>query len=300
LILAAGRGTRYKGLKQLDAVGPNLETIAEYSIYDACKAGFKKVVFVIAKEMSARFEKEIFARLPSEIDIACAFQEIDAIPEGFQIPADRAKPWGTGHAVWTAKDSIFEPFAVINADDFYGTESFGAVAEFLVHTQSGGALEEYAMVGFDLYKTLSQHGPVSRGICEVQEDGCLRRIEELKNIRRTQNGVRYEDLKGVARPLTGKESVSMNMWAFTPSIFRHLETGFEQFLCNDAASPEAEYYLPYAVNELIQKGIARVKVLATESAWFGITYGKDRSFIVENIDRLISQGKYPGRLWRSL
>lgn len=292
LILAAGMGTRYGGLKQVDPVGPSGETIMDYSIYDALRAGFGKLVFVIRKDIEQTFRQAIGARFEDRIAVDYVFQELDDLPQGFRVPPGRTKPWGTAQAILSAARVIHEPFASINADDFYGTESFRLLA---AHLQS--ASQDYALVGFVLRNTLSDFGPVARGVCQVNEHGLLQSVVELTHIQRDGSGAVSKDAAGHITRLTGDELVSMNMWGFTPSIFPQLQRAFQEFLVNHGASGQDECYLPSAVNALVAAAGARVRVLRTTDKWFGFTYREDRQHVTSSINRLIREGHYPERLW---
>jgi dTDP-glucose pyrophosphorylase len=292
LVLAAGMGNRYGGLKQIDPVGPGGETIIDYSIYDALRAGFGKVVFVIRKDIEQAFKQAVGARFERLIGVEYVFQELDKLPLGFSVPAGRTRPWGTLHAVLMAADAISEPFAVVNADDFYGSEGYRALAQ---HLQRGTA--DYAMVGFVLRNTLSDFGAVSRGVCRVDEDDLLQGVVELTNIERNGVHARNTDSTGRVTRLSGDEVVSMNMWGFTPQVFGQLREHFQKFLNLDGSNVRSESYLPNTVNELISAGQARVKVLRTNESWVGVTYREDHPRVVQAIRRLIDRGNYPSRLW---
>jgi dTDP-glucose pyrophosphorylase len=292
LVLAAGMGSRYGGLKQIDPIGPDGETIIDYSIYDALRAGFGKIVFVLRREIEYNFRQTIAARFDRRIAVEYVFQGLEDLPPGFSVPEGRTKPWGTTQAVLAAADAIHEPFAVINADDFYGAESFRGLAAYL---QSSS--DDYAMIGFVLRNTLSDFGAVARGICQVDAQGFLKSIVERTNIARDGSQVISTDSKGAANPLSGDEIVSMNIWGFTPGIFRQLRLIFEEFLDENGSDLRAESYLPSAVNSLINSGQARVRVLPTSDSWFGVTYRQDRARVVESIARLVREGCYPERLW---
>jgi NDP-sugar pyrophosphorylase family protein len=292
LVLAAGMGNRYGGLKQIDPVGPGGETIIDYSIYDALRAGFGKVVFVIRKDIEQAFKQAVGARFERLIGVEYVFQELDKLPLGFSVPAGRTRPWGTLHAVLMAADAISEPFAVVNADDFYGSEGYRALAQ---HLQRGTA--DYAMVGFVLRNTLSDFGAVSRGVCRVDEDDLLQGVVELTNIERNGVHARNTDSTGRVTRLSGDEVVSMNMWGFTPQVFGQLREHFQKFLNLDGSNVRSESYLPNTVNELISAGQARVKVLRTNDSWVGVTYREDHPRVVQAIRRLIDRGNYPSRLW---
>jgi NDP-sugar pyrophosphorylase family protein len=292
LVLAAGMGSRYGGLKQVDPVGPDDETIMDYSIFDAHKAGFGRVVFVIRKEIEKLFVQKVGARYEKRIAVDYVFQEIGTLPQGFALPSGRVKPWGTAHAILMAAAAIQEPFAVINADDFYGAEGYRALAH---HLQLGTC--DYAMVGYTLRETLSDFGAVARAVCQVDDEGSLLDIFELKRIEREDNHTVNRDSDGREMKLTGNEIVSMNMWGFTPRIFDLLRESFQKFLERHGADLNAECYLPSTVNDLIHAGKAHVKVLRSSDSWFGITYREDRGHAVESIRRLIESGAYPKRLW---
>lgn len=281
-------GSRYGGLKQIDAVGPSGETILDFSVYDASRAGFGQIVFVIRRDIEDAFRQSIGARFEQRVPVKYVFQEIDDLPPGFTVPAGRTKPWGTTQAVLAAAEVIHEPFAVINADDFYGQESFQSLSRHL-QTESSG----YAMIGFILRNTLSEFGSVARGISAVDENGYLASVVEVTGIERDSGEIKAAG--GI--PLSGDEIVSMNMWGFTPRVFDQLRAYFESFLEANSLDQRAECYLPNAVNSLIHSGESRVRVLPTSEAWFGVTYREDRPRVVESIGRLVSSGVYPKRLW---
>ncbi len=293
LVLAAGMGSRYGGLKQLDPVGPDNETIMDYSIFDARRAGFAKVVFVIRKEMEEAFREKIGIRYEKRLAVEYVFQETGKLVPRSLLPGGRTKPWGTTHAILMAANSIDEPFGVINADDFYGASSYRLLAQ---HLQSGS--EDYAMVGFVLRNTLSEFGTVARGVCHVTDDGYLKDITELKSIEREGSNITNIDAEGQETVLTGNETVSMNMWGFTSTVFPQLCEHFERFLKRYGGDLKAECYLPSSVDTLIHSGQARVKVLRSCDAWFGVTYREDHSRVVESVTHLIEQGTYPRGLWR--
>jgi UTP-glucose-1-phosphate uridylyltransferase len=292
LILAAGIGSRYGGLKQIDPVGPSGETIMDYSIYDALRAGFGRIVFVLREEIETAFRQTIAARFEHRIAIDYVFQELDDLPPGFSVPDGRTKPWGTTQAVLAADGVIREPFAVINADDFYGAESFRALA---AHLQS--ATSDYAMIGFVLRNTLSDFGAVARGVCQVDEHSFLKSIIEMTNIARDGSQAKSTASSGAVSELSGDETVSMNMWGFMPGVFAQLEKIFQEFLETHGSDLRAESYLPNTVNRLIDSGQARIRVLPTAGLWFGVTYRQDRACVVESIARLVKAGVYPERLW---
>lgn len=287
VVLAAGMGSRYGGLKQIDPVGPSGETVLDYAVFDALRAGFTRVVFVIRRDFEAIFREKIGARYAGRVAVDYVFQSLDALPAGFTPPAGREKPWGTGHAVWCARDSVQENFAVINADDFYGADSFVQLARFL-RPKSVEACE-FAMVGFRLANTLSEHGTVARGVCTAAADGALQSIVE-------QTGIAPDDV-GPGRKYSGAEVVSMNCWGFTPRLLAGLDGQFREFLLARGTEPKAEFYLPAAVSTLIARGEAGVHVLPTESAWFGVTYREDKPRVEAAIAALVQAGRYPARLW---
>jgi hypothetical protein len=290
--MAAGMGSRYGGLKQIEPVGPSGETIIDYSIYDAIRAGFGKLVFVIRKDIEQPFKEVVGARFEKRIPVEYVFQELDKLPAGFQVPAGRTKPWGTTQAVLMTADVIHKPFAVINADDFYGAESYRVLAQ---HLQSGAP--EYSMVGFVLRNTLSEFGTVARGVCQVSSDGYLETISELTSIGRDGDRAKNTDSEGKVTLLTGDEPVSMNMWGFTPGVFGQLEEHFKKFLEQNGADAKRECYVPSTVNEMLQAGQAKVKVLHSNDPWFGVTYREDHPQVVASIKKLIDSGTYPESLW---
>ncbi len=295
VVLAAGMGSRYGGLKQIDPVGPSGETVLDYAVFDALRAGFARVVFVIRRDFEALFREKIGARYSGRIAVDYVFQSLEALPAGGVVPAGREKPWGTGHAVWCARAALPGSFAVINADDFYGADSFTQLAEFLRATRGPA----HAMVGFRLASTLSEHGAVSRGVTSTAVDGALRSIVETHGI--TAGEV------GPAGKYSGNEFVSMNCWGFTPALFAGLDGKFREFLAGLVARDEgtpptpdpmkAEFYLPVAVSEMITRGEATVRVLPTESAWFGITYRDDKPRVQAALAALVRAGRYPAQLW---
>jgi UTP-glucose-1-phosphate uridylyltransferase len=286
LVMAAGMGSRYGGLKQIDAVGPRGEAIIDYSIHDALRAGFGRLVFVIRRDIEAPFREAIGGKFEKRIAVDYVFQELDKVPAGFTIPHGRTKPWGTTHAILMAEDVVREPFAAINADDFYGRESFQVMADFL-----RAGTSDYSMVGYTLRNTLSEHGSVSRGVCECDAAGFLRAIVELTKIEKRARGAQAED-----RVLSGDELVSMNFWGFTPAVFPQLREHFNAFLRRSGQELKSECYIPIPVNELVTSGAARVKVLRTSASWFGITYKEDKPQVVASIRQLIANGDYPEML----
>jgi UTP-glucose-1-phosphate uridylyltransferase len=290
--MAAGMGSRYGGLKQIDPVGPAGETIIDYSIYDAMRAGFGKLVFIIRNDIEQAFKETVGARFEKRIPVEYVHQELDKLPPGFTVPQGRTKPWGTTQAVLLAEGVVNEPFAVINADDFYGAESYRVLAE---HLKSGSP--DYAMVGFVLRNTLSDFGSVARGVCRVNAGGFLEKIEELTNIERDGNGAKNTAPDGTVTRLSGEEPVSMNFWGFTPQIFPQLRQVFHRFLERNSKEMKAESYVPSAVGELVNAGEARVKVLRSRDSWFGVTYREDRPRVIDSVGTLIDAGTYPGALW---
>ena len=292
LVMAAGMGSRYGGLKQIDPVGPSGETLMDYSIFDAMRAGFGKVVYVIRKDIEAPFKEIIGAKFEQRIPVDYVYQELDKIPQGFNVPEGRTKPWGTTQAVLMAEDTIREPFAVINADDFYGEQGYQVLAK---HLTSGSP--DYAMVGFVLRNTLSEFGSVARGVSQADENGYLQSVVELTKVERDGNGAKNTEPDGKVTQLTGNELVSMNMWGFQPSIFPLLHERFHAFLERSGNDLKSEHFVPTAVNELVSSGQARVKVLSTNDAWFGVTYREDRPRVVDSVAALIKKGKYPEKLW---
>jgi len=295
LVMAAGMGSRYGGLKQIEPVGPNGEIIIDYTIHDALRAGFGKLVFVIRHYFEDAFREKIGRKFDRFAEVTYVFQELDAGLGGFEAPPDREKPWGTGHAVLVGRDAIQEPFGVVNADDFYGPNSMRLLADFL---RGGGSeeVEEYAMVGFVLRNTLSEHGTVARGVCEHDGSMHLRRVVEYTKIERYGNGARQVGEDGRGTGFSGDEIVSMNLWGFQTSVFGHLKIGVEDFLARRGGDPKAEFYLPAAVDEMIRGGEARVKILPTEDEWFGVTYREDHPVAVSKVRKLIATGVYPERL----
>jgi len=282
-------GSRYGGLKQIEPVGPSGETMLDYSVFDAIRAGFGRVVFVIRRDFEAVFKKQIGAKYAGRIAVDYVYQSLDALPAGFAAPQGRVKPWGTGHATWCARGAVREPFAVINADDFYGADAFRKLAGFLGATQGGD--DEAALVGFKLARTLSENGAVSRGVCEVSPDGWLRGVTEHTGILAAEVGKKF----------SGDETVSMNCWGFTPRFFDALDARFLAFLRTPAAmeagaGAKAEFYLPAAVSDLIAGGALRVRALAADADWFGVTYPADRPRVVAALAALVARGEYPARL----
>ena len=287
LVMAAGMGSRYGGLKQLDPVGPNGETIIDYSVYDAVRSGFNKVVFIIRREFEKEFKSQITNKYEGSIKVEFAFQELNALPNNFNCPEGRIKPWGTGQAILTAAGLINEPFVAINGDDFYGRDSYGVIADYY---KSEG--DSFSMVAFQLGNTLSDFGGVSRGLCAV-ENGLLSTVVETHNIKKGAEGVTSdEDIS-----LDGTEPVSMNVWGFTPDLFDHLRSMFHDFLERDGKEMKSEFLIPSVVNNLIHANTKHVKVLRTDSSWFGVTYKEDKPYVVKQIQELIDNDEYPNKLF---
>jgi dTDP-glucose pyrophosphorylase len=295
LVLAAGMGSRYGGLKQMDALGPHGETIIDYSIYDAIRAGFGKVVMIIRKSIEEDFKQVFLKKYSHKIDLDYVLQEIEYVPEGVIYNPNRVKPWGTAHAVLMAADVIKEPFCVINGDDFYGADAFTQMANFLTQQQADAAT--YCMVGYLLAKTLSDYGFVARGICESDTNGYLTGITECTQIKRIGNVICYKDAKEVNHPLPDDRIVSMNFWGFTPACFDMLKIAFGNFIRQHGNDLKAELYIPTVVGGLIAEKKASVKVLSSTAEWFGVTYKEDRSYVVDRLKKLTETGVYPGPLW---
>lgn len=296
LVLAAGMGSRYGSLKQMDGVGPNGEAIIDYSVYDAIRAGFGKVVFVIrhsfAEDFCEVFNKERFG---GRIEVEYVYQELDKLPEGFSLPADRVKPWGTNHAVMMASDVINEPFAVINADDFYGRDGYAVIGKYL--SELAGSEGKYCMVGYEVSKTLSENGTVSRGVCTVNSEGNLEGMVERTKIERVDGTIVFHDL-GDPQPLEENTPVSMNLFGFTPDYFRHSEAFFKEFLAANIDNLKSEFFIPLMVNKVITEGTATMRVLSTTAKWFGVTYKEDKPQLMAKLEELIEAGEYPRDLWK--
>lgn len=294
-VLAAGMGSRYGGLKQLDSLGPHGETIMDYSIYDAIRAGFGKVVFVIRKDFEQDFREKVLSKYEGHIPVEVVFQSVETLPAGFKCPSDRTKPWGPAHAVLMAKDVIKEPFAVINADDFYGRNSFEVIAQDLMRLRSGKG--DYSMVGFRVGNTMTENGSVSRGVCE-NKDGLLKSVVERKSIEYgPDHEIVFTDEDGNQKTLDPSTPVSMNMWGFTPDYFDYAEREFTKFLQHELDTPKAEQVIPDVADALIKSGEASFKVLDTDSRWFGVTYAEDRPGVVAKFAELHSKGEYPANMF---
>lgn len=300
-LLAAGMGSRYGGLKQLDGLGPNGETIMDYSIYDAIEAGFGKIVWVIRKDFEEQFRTQILAKYEGKVQCELCFQALDALPEGFSVPEGRVKPWGTNHAVLMGKDVIREPFCVINCDDFYNRDAFMVMGKFLSNLPEGST-GKYSMVGFRVANTLSENGTVSRGICSTDENNHLTTCVERTKIARVDGKCAYRennDENGAWVNIEDNTPVSMNMWGFTPDYFEYSEAYFREFLSDPAnqTNLKSEFFIPLMVNKLITEGTATCEVLDTTSKWFGVTYSEDRPATVERIAALVADGTYPNKLF---
>ena len=297
LVMAAGMGSRYGGLKQIDPVGPNGEIILEYSIYDAIRAGFGKVVFVIRRDFEELFKEAIGNKFTGKIAVEYCFQDMATGIGSHKIPEGRTKPWGTGHAILMAKDLIKEPFAAINADDFYGRQSYKLIADYL--SRPDASAKDYTMCGFELRNTLSENGSVARGVCMTGANGMLTTVVERTNIEKDgQGGAKFTDADGTIYSLSGHEIVSMNMWGFQPSIFAHLERMFKTFLAEKGNEIKSEFYIPFVVDALVKEGSATVKVLPTPDSWFGVTYPGDKPMTIASIQALVTKGEYPANLWK--
>jgi len=293
LILAAGMASRYGSMKQVEGFGPNGETIMDYSIYDAIKAGFGKVVFIIRKEFEENFRKNFDEKLKGKIETVYVDQNLNAFINGYKVPAERTKPWGTAHAVLCAKDVINEPFAVINADDFYGRDAFQKASDFL---NSGVSEHAYSIIGYNLSNTLSEHGTVSRGVCQVDNNMNLISITERTKIRKDGDKVINED--GETQEIPSDSKVSMNFWCFDPFVFPFTESAFRMFLDKQANDPKAEFFIPIVADAFIKEKGGTIKVIPTSSQWFGVTYKEDAPGVKQSIDKLLASGEYPEALWK--
>jgi len=295
IVLAAGMGSRYGSLKQLDGVGPHEETIIDYAVFDAIKAGYGKVIFIIRESFSEDFKAKISSKFEDQIEVEFAFQAVDSPIKGINKFPERSKPWGTAHAVLVAKDLVKEPFAVVNADDFYGRDALRILAEFLTTKVS---VNHFAMVGYELAKTLSDNGSVSRGICEMNSDGNLTTVVERTKIERLEDQRIYFSENAGKIELEAKNLVSMNLWGFHPSIFQAMENQFVDFVNNNANDPKSEFYIPLVVNDLISKEKATVEVLPTSSQWYGVTYKEDKPLVQKALIKMTGEGTYPEDLWK--
>jgi NDP-sugar pyrophosphorylase family protein len=294
LVLAAGMGTRYGGNKQLDEVGPSGETIIDYSIYDAIRAGFGKIVFVIRRDIEEQVKERFVDRLQGKIEVDYVFQEITNLPEGVRVAPDRSKPWGTSHAILVTRDKIKEPFGVINADDYYGVESFKILRDFLVNDK---APDNYCIVGYKLGNTLSDHGHVNRGVCKADDAGFLSHIVETRQIEKTKDGATAPGPDGTLIQFTGNEIVSMNLWGFKPSCYDFLGKEFRNFINNYGMDLKSELDIPTSVDKFVKNGEITIKILMSNERWFGVTYREDKPFVVESIKKMIRKGVYPARIY---
>ena len=296
VVLAAGRGSRYGGLKQMDPMGPNGETVLDYSVFDAIRAGFSKVIFVIREDFAEAFRKDVGDKFTSQIEVAYSFQKLTDLPNGFSVPEGREKPWGTSHAILAARDEIDRPFAVINADDFYGKDAYSQAASFLTSNPIESSKANYALVGYKLSNTLSDHGSVNRGICQTA-DGLLKGVEEVVEIARKEaDEIEGRSLDGSACLVDEDAIVSMNLWGFPVSFLAELENHFISFLKERGSEMKSECYIPTVVDDLINEGVADCHVLETSSSWFGVTYPDDKPHVVLSIQQLIDSGEYPSPL----
>ncbi|WP_026473473.1 nucleotidyltransferase family protein [Alkaliflexus imshenetskii] len=293
LILAAGMGSRYGGLKQMDEIGPSGESIIDYSVFDAIRAGFGKVVFVIREDFADAFKARFEPRLRGRIETEYVFQSLDKVPSGFSVPEGREKPWGTGHAMLMAKDAIKTPFAIINADDFYGRTAYVQAVDFIQKSKNEN---EYAMIGYALKNTLSEHGTVSRGVCEADASGNLTRVTERTKIGLEGRKIFFYE-SDFKEELTGEEPVSMNFWIFKPTFFAHLEDGFKKFLSARGEEMKSEFYFNIQADNMVKSGEAEVKIINTPAKWFGVTYQEDKPMVLASLNELIDKGEYPSSLW---
>lgn len=294
LVLAAGMGSRYGGNKQLDEVGPSGETIIDYSIYDAIRAGFGKIVFVIRRDIEDQVKERFCEKLNGKIEVDYVFQEITNLPEGVKVSPDRQKPWGTSHAILVTKEKIREPFGVINADDYYGVESFKILRDFLVNDHDPN---NYCIVGYKLGNTLSEHGHVNRGVCKAGTDGLLLNIVETRQIEKTRDGAKAPGENGDILHFTGDEIVSMNLWGFKPSCYDFLGQEFRAFINEKGMDPKSELDIPTSVDKFVKNGEITIKVLMSNERWFGVTYREDKPFVVESIKKMVRKGIYPARIY---
>jgi dTDP-glucose pyrophosphorylase len=293
LVLAAGMGTRYGGNKQLDQVGPSGETIIDYSIYDAIRAGFGKIVFVIRRDIEEQIKERFVDRLKGKIEVDYVFQEITNLPEGAKVSPDRQKPWGTSHAILVTEKAISEPFGVINADDYYGVDSFRILRDFLVNDQDPN---NYCIVGYKMGNTLSDHGHVNRGVCGV-ENGLLKNIVETRQIEKTATGAKAPGPDGKDLIFTGNEVVSMNLWGFKPSCYSFLGSEFRSFIDKNGMDPKAELDIPTSIDKFVKNGEITIQILMSNEHWFGVTYREDKPFVVDSINKMISEGVYPSKIY---
>jgi UTP-glucose-1-phosphate uridylyltransferase len=294
VIMAAGMASRYGSMKQIQGFGPGGETIMDYSIYDAIRAGFDKVVFIIRKDFAEQFKNIFEPKLKGKIKTEYVYQEMGAFLGNFSAPAERKKPWGTSHAILCAKDVVDEPFAVINADDFYGSDGFLNACDFLTNQCDE---KTYALVGYDLAKTLSENGSVSRGVCETDLNNNLQDINERIKIYRENSQIVYEDANGIKHEVPEDAKASMNFWCFHPSLFAFLEAEFKKFLSQSINDLKGEFLIPYTADQFINSKLGAIKVLPTDAQWFGVTYKEDAPVVTDNIKSLVAEGMYPSKLW---
>ena len=297
VVMAAGIGSRYGGLKQIEPVGPNGEGVLSYAVYDAIRAGFKRVVLVIRKDIEKQFRERIGRGIERQVDTDYVFQDVGMLPEGFELPAKREKPWGTAHAILCCKNAVDSSFAAINADDFYGPASYRVLYDYLRQVRDGPADCDYCMVGFELGKTLSPHGPVARGICTVSSADALEEVVERLKVRESDGEIRYEEDDGEWAAVPRGSIASMNMWGATPTLFAALEDRFRRFLERHIGEPGVEFLFPVVIGELIRDGCARVKVLRTNETWLGVTYKEDLAAFRQAIADRVERGDYPQKLW---
>lgn len=298
LIMAAGMGSRYGGLKQIDPIGPRGEIVLDFSIYDALRAGFGKVVFVIRKDIEDAFKKAVGSKYENRVAVEYVFQDLEDLPNGYTLPEGRSKPWGTSHAILAAREVVREPFAALNADDFYGANSFQVLGDFLRRAEDRNGRGDYAMVGFDLSNTLSPFGSVARGICEADTDANLTSVVELTKLEEKDGIVVNTEEDGSLTPIRADAPVSMNIWGFTPSYMEKAWREFELFLRRSGSELKSEFYIPSVVDRLIKNGEATCKILPTASRWFGVTYQEDKPYVMEQMKKLADQGDYPSPLWK--
>jgi hypothetical protein len=300
LILAAGMGSRYGGLKQMDGFGPSGETLMDYSIHDALAAGFDKVVFVIRRDFEADFRKGVGSKYHNRVAVDYVFQVLDDLPSGFSRTEGRSKPWGTTHAIWCARHVVREPFVSINGDDYYGKNAYRVVAHHLGRLDLAAATPEYCMVGYPVLQTLSEHGTVARAICQVDGQGLLQALVEHLNLEKCGNAGRYVDESGTERILAGDEVVSMNMWGFTPAVFDQLEQRLTRFLADAKQSTGTpECIVAVSIGELVKEGAARVRVLPTTDTWFGVTHANDKPGVMQTLRAMVAAGDYPSPIWNT-
>jgi dTDP-glucose pyrophosphorylase len=293
LVLAAGMGTRYGGNKQLDEVGPSGETIIDYSIYDAIRAGFGKIVFVIRRDIERQVKERFDEKLKGKIKVDYVFQEISNLPEGVKVSPERQKPWGTSHAILVTENAIKEPFGVINADDYYGVDSFKILCDFLINDKNPDC---YCIVGYKMGNTLSEHGHVNRGVCNVGSDGLLKNIVETRQIEKTVDGAIAPGTDGNPLHFTGNEVVSMNLWGFKPSCFHFLGEEFRNFIEKSGMDPKSELDIPTSIDKFVKNGEITIKILMSNERWFGVTYREDKPFVVQSINEMIRKGVYPAKI----